>query len=67
MLITLPVMLVTRSYMRKNGGKASGQDVLLERVGDRAVEMYGPSEFISWLSHLIRSEQAPGQGPVGAS
>ena len=41
---------------------------LLERVGDKAVEMCGPLAFISWLSHLVRSEQAPpGQGAVGAS
>ena len=36
---------VTRSYMRKNGGKDPGQ-VLLERVGDKAVEMFNPPAFI---------------------
>ena len=40
---------------------------LLEQVGDKVVEMYGPSTFISWVSHLVCSEQAPGQGTVGAS
>ena len=33
--------------------------MLFERVGDKAVEMCSPLAFISWLSHLVRSEQAP--------
>ena len=41
--------------------------MLLERVGDKAVEMCSPSVFISWLPHLVRSGQAPGQGAVRAS
>ena len=61
-LVTWPVTLVTRSYMCKNGGEAPGQDA----VGDKAVEMCGPSAFTSWLSHLVGSGQAPGQGAVGA-
>ena len=65
-LVTWPVTLVTRSYMCKNGGEALDR-TLLERVGDKAVEMRGPPAFISWLSHLVRSGQAPGQGTVGAS
>ena len=32
---------------------------LLERIGDKAVEMCGPSVFVSCLSHLIRSGQPP--------
>ena len=38
---------------------------LLERTGDKEVEMCGLSAFISRLSHLVRSGQAPGQGTVG--
>ena len=37
-LVTRPVTLVTRSYMRKNGGELLDR-TLLERVGDKAVEM----------------------------
>ena len=44
-----------------------GTGLLLVRVGDNAVEMCGQSAFISWLSHLVCSGQAPGQGAVGAS
>ena len=40
---------------------------LLEQVGDKAVEVCGLLAFISWLSHLIHSEHAPGQGTVGVS
>ena len=40
---------------------------LLERAGDEAVEMCGLSAFISWLSHLACSGQAPGHGAVRAS
>ena len=40
---------------------------LLERVGDKVVEMCGPLALISWRSHLVRSEQALGQGAVGVS
>ena len=41
---------------------------LSERVGDKAVKMCGPSEFISWLPHLVRSGQhSPEQDAVGAS
>ena len=35
---------------------------LLERVGDKAAETCGLSASISWLSHLVHSGQAPGQG-----
>ena len=54
MLVTWPVTLVTRLYMRKNGGRLLDRTPL-ERVGDNAVEIYGPSAFISWLSHLVHS------------
>ena len=40
---------------------------LLERVSDKLVEMCGPLAFISWLSHLVHSGQAPGQGAVVGS
>ena len=66
-LITWPVTLVTRSYMHKIGSKAPGQDAVgVSWTGDKVVEMCGPSAFISWLFHLVRSGQAPGQGAVGA-
>ena len=60
------VTLVTRSYMYKIGSEAPGQDAV-GQVGDKAVEMCGPLAFISWLSPLVCSGQAPGQGSVGAS
>ena len=41
--------------------------VLLERVGDRVVEIFGLSAFFSWLPHLVRGEQAPRQSTVGVS
>ena len=41
--------------------------MLIERVGDKAVEMCNLSAFISWLSHLARTGQAPGHGAVRAS
>ena len=53
-LITWPVILVTCSYMHKNAGEAPGQDAV-EQVGDKVVELCGPSAFISWLPHLVRS------------
>ena len=40
---------------------------VLEWNGDKAVEKCGPLAFISWLSHLVHSGQAPGQGVVEAS
>ena len=65
-LITWPVMLVTCLYMRENGSEVLDR-TLLERVGDKAVEMCGLSAFISRLSHHVLSGQAPGQGAVGVS
>ena len=53
-LVTWPVMLVTHLYMRKNGGRLLDR-TLLERVGDKEVEMCGSSAFISWLSLLVHS------------
>ena len=41
--------------------------MLLELAGEKLVEMYGPSAFISCLSHLIWSGQIHGLGAVGAS
>ena len=57
----MAVTLVTCSYMLKNGGEVPGN------VIDRAIEMCGPSAFISWLPHLVCSGEAPGQGAVRAS
>ena len=39
--------------------------MLLEKVGDKAVEMCGLSAFISWFSHLVPSGQVPGQDAIG--
>ena len=40
---------------------------LLNQIGNKAIEMCGPSSFISRLSHLISSGLAHGQGAVRAS
>ena len=41
--------------------------MLLDGVGDGAVEMCSLWVFISWLPHFVHSGQAPGQGAVRAS
>ena len=65
-LITWPVTFVTRSYISKTEARLLDR-TSLERVGDKVVEMCGPSAFIPWLSHLVHSGQAPGQDAVRAS
>ena len=65
-LVTWPVTLVSRLYMGKMAVRLLDR-TLLEQGGDKVVVMCGPSAFISWLSHLVRNGQAPGQGTVRAS
>ena len=55
-LVTWPVMLVTHSYMRKNGGEAPGLDAV-GTTWTQAVETCGPSACISCLFHLVHSGQ----------
>ena len=66
-LVTWPVTLVTRTCTCVKVAVRLLDRTLLERVADKAVEMCGPSAFISWLSHFVRSGQASGQGVIGAS
>ena len=60
-LVTWAVMLVTQNRTCVKRAARLLDRTLLERVGDKVVEMCRPSTFISWLSHLICSGQAPGQ------
>ena len=56
-IVTWLVMLVTGSYMRKNGSEVPVQDAV-RASWRQGGEMCGPLGFISWLSHLVRSGQA---------
>ena len=49
-------MLVTRSYMRKMAERFQDR-TLLERVGDKAVEMCGALVLISWLPILYVADR----------
>ena len=65
MLVTGAVTLVIHSRTRMVE-RFLDRD-LSELVGDRAVEMCGPSAYISWLPYHICCGEAPGHDTVRAS
>ena len=59
-LVTWPVTLISCSYMQKMAVRLLDK-TLLEQVGDKAVEMYGPSERVRGIRRSRTVRQRIGQ------